>query len=192
MLWLTWRQHRTQVLVTALLLAAVGIALLANGLGAAGFAAEHAPRAGCVAETNACTRYRLGMMEWMWAMSELIGWLPLLAPALIGAFWGAPLLAREFKRGTHQLTWTQSVTRRRWLLVKVGGLAAAVTLGGLTLGVLVNVWLTVFDIPGAPVNFLNSRIFRLVGILPAAWWLAAFLLGLAAGALFRRTLRPRI
>ncbi|MFG1683833.1 hypothetical protein ACGFNP_26925 [Nonomuraea sp. NPDC049269] len=30
--------------------------------------------------------------------------------------------------------------------------------------------------------------FRVVGILPAAWWLSAFVLGMATGALFRRSL----
>jgi hypothetical protein len=36
-------------------------------------------------------------------------------PLLFGVFWGAPLLAREFEDGTHNLAWTQGVTRRRWL-----------------------------------------------------------------------------
>jgi hypothetical protein len=30
-------------------------------------------------------------------------------------FWGAPLVASEFEAGTHDLAWTQSVTRRRWM-----------------------------------------------------------------------------
>ncbi|MEU4324856.1 hypothetical protein [Nonomuraea dietziae] len=112
------------------------------------------------------------MMEWMWAVGDLVGWLPLLAPAMIGAFWGAPLLAREFEHGTDQLTWTQSVTRRRWLIAKVGGLGAAVTLGGLALGGIVYAWLAVFDSSAFPVNFFNTNWFRLVGIGPAAWWLS--------------------
>jgi hypothetical protein len=31
-------------------------------------------------------------------------------PLLFGLFWGAPLLAREFEDGTHNLAWTQGVT----------------------------------------------------------------------------------
>jgi len=34
----------------------------------------------------------------------------LAAPALIGMFWGAPLIAREFETGTFRLAWTQDVT----------------------------------------------------------------------------------
>lgn len=189
MLWLTWRQHRMQVLVTMALLAVLGVVLLISGLGAAGFAAQNAPATDCVTDPDACAAYTLGLMEWMWSVGEIVGWLPLLAPALIGAFWGAPLLAREFEHGTHQLTWTQSVTRRRWLVTKVGGLGASVTLCGLVLGGIVNAWLAAFDSPAFPVNYLgNANWFRLVGIVPAAWWLSAFVLGMAAGALFRRTL----
>jgi hypothetical protein len=39
----------------------------------------------------------------------------LAVPALIGMFWGAPLVAREFETGTYRLAWTQGVTRTRWL-----------------------------------------------------------------------------
>ena len=34
-----------------------------------------------------------------------------IAPALIGLFFGAPLIARELETGTFRLAWTQSVTR---------------------------------------------------------------------------------
>ncbi|MEV4369455.1 hypothetical protein AB0J71_20450 [Nonomuraea sp. NPDC049637] len=102
MLWLTWRQHRLQVLVTTVLLAVLGVVLLVSGLGAADFAARSAPAAGCVADTPVCSAYRMEMNERMYSVGELLGWLTLLAPALIGAFWGAPLLAREYEHGTHQ------------------------------------------------------------------------------------------
>src|SRR4029453_7285318 len=63
----------------------------------------------------------------------------LLLPALIGLFWGAPLLARELEAGTHRLVWNQSITRTRWLAVKlaVTGLAAMTAAG---LGSLVVSW----------------------------------------------------
>ncbi|MEU6729224.1 ABC transporter permease subunit [Nonomuraea wenchangensis] len=188
MLWLTWRQHRLQVLVTTALLAVLGAVLLISGLGTADFAAQNAPAADCVADTPACSAYRVEMNERMYSVGELLGWLPLLAPALIGAFWGAPLLAREFEQGTHQLTWTQSVTRRRWLAAKIVGLGAVVTLGGLALAGIVEPWLAAFDVPPYNVDRFDLRWFRLVGIMPAAWWLAAFVLGVGTGALFRRTL----
>ncbi|MGH3201032.1 MAG: hypothetical protein ACRDOA_08055 [Streptosporangiaceae bacterium] len=54
----------------------------------------------------------------------------LLAPAVVGLFWGAPLIARELETGTAALAWNQSVTRTRWLAVKLalaGLTAMAVT-----------------------------------------------------------------
>ena len=37
----------------------------------------------------------------------------LLTPAVIGLFWGAPLIARELETGTAALAWNQSVTDRK-------------------------------------------------------------------------------
>ena len=55
----------------------------------------------------------------------------LAVPALIGVFWGAPLVARELETGTYRLAWTQSVTRTRWLAVKVAlvGIASIAVAG---------------------------------------------------------------
>ena len=56
-------------------------------------------------------------------------------PALIGACWGAPLVARELETGTFRLAWNQSVTRTRWLAVKLAvvGLTTMAVTEGLSL-----------------------------------------------------------
>ena len=56
-------------------------------------------------------------------------------PAVIGAFWGAPLVARELEAGTYRLAWNQDVTRTRWMAVKLGlvGLATIATSGVVSL-----------------------------------------------------------
>jgi hypothetical protein len=41
------------------------------------------------------------------------------SPALIGIFWGAPLITRELETGTNRLAWTKSITRARRLAVKL-------------------------------------------------------------------------
>src|SRR4051794_10309307 len=66
-------------------------------------------------------------------------------PAVIGAFWGAPLVARELESGTHRLAWTQSVPRVRWLATKlaIAGAAAAVATGVFSL--LFTWWSLPFD-----------------------------------------------
>jgi len=43
-----------------------------------------------------------------------------IVPALVGAIFGAPLIARELETGIFRLVWTQSITRKRWLAAKLG------------------------------------------------------------------------
>jgi hypothetical protein len=106
------------------------------------------------------------------------------APLLVGVFWGAPLLSREFERGTHRLAWTQSVSRRNWLLTKLGSLGLAVTVAGLVTGLMVNGWAAKFD----KSLFSDDALFGGSGVAAGAWWLFAFLLGTAAGGVLRRLL----
>ncbi|MFG1683832.1 hypothetical protein ACGFNP_26920 [Nonomuraea sp. NPDC049269] len=77
MLWLTWRQHRMQVLLTTALLAVLGVVLLISGLGAADFAAQNAPATDCVTDTPACSSYIVGMNELIRPVGELLGGLVL-------------------------------------------------------------------------------------------------------------------
>jgi hypothetical protein len=123
----------------------------------------------------------------------------LVAPAIIGIFWGAPLIARELESRTFTLAWNQSITRTRWLLVKLTltGLAAMAITEALSL---MYAWwadpiskardlaASVPDLPhpftGSP---LSSWIFATSGITPLGYAAFAFTLGTAAGALIRRT-----
>ena len=50
-----------------------------------------------------------------------------IVPALIGAFIGAPVLARELETGTFRYAWTQGLERWRWTLAKLVSLAVVVT-----------------------------------------------------------------
>lgn len=59
-------------------------------------------------------------------------------PLLLGALVGAPLVAREVEQRTHLLVWTQSITRRRWLSVKLAlVLGAGLLASGALLAVLI-------------------------------------------------------
>ncbi|MCA2229210.1 ABC transporter permease [Nonomuraea aurantiaca] len=186
MIWVTWRQHRAQLLVTAGFLALLGVLLLGSALEASRYVAEHAPP-GCPGPAVACGDLAAALGQRYNAAYSVFGWMPLVAPALIGAFWGAPLLGREYERGTHRLAWTQSVPVRRWLAVKLSLLGGAVVAGGLLLSLMVSLWRPVFR-TGVDSTFGNIGVFNMVGVEPAAWWLYAFALGTAAGTLFRRTL----
>ena len=108
-------------------------------------------------------------------------------PAVIGIFWGAPLVARELETGTFRLAWTQSVTRTRWLAVKIGivGLASMAAAGLLSLMV------TWWSQPARPrrsstASCPTSSAKR--DIVPLGYAAFAFMFGVTAGLLIRRTL----
>ena len=106
-------------------------------------------------------------------------------PAFIGAFWGAPLVARELESGTHRLAWTQSVTRTRWLATRIvlTALIAAVLTGAFSL--VFTWWSAPFDAVG---NRIGTANFGQRGIVPVAYAVFALALGVLAGTVLRRTL----
>ena len=129
MIWLTWRQYRVHFLV------GLGVAaLFAAYLLYLGYSIRHAYTTdvlGCVA-ADGCTRstaehtFLDDFVDQVLLSSVLVCALPL----LLGLFWGAPLVAKEFETNTHKLVWNQSVTRTRWIAAKlavVGVLSLAVT-----------------------------------------------------------------
>lgn len=105
-------------------------------------------------------------------------------PALLGIFWGAPLCSREFESGTFRLAWTQSVSRKRWIVTKLAmGFAATVVLAGL-LTLAVTWWARGFDILSAN-QYTN---FDERDIVPIGYAAFAFTLGALVGAMVRRVL----
>src|SRR5437868_8013408 len=59
-------------------------------------------------------------------------------PALIGAFAGAPVLARELETGTFRYAWTQGFGRWRWALAKLVLLAVVLAAATAAVGALVS------------------------------------------------------
>lgn len=113
-------------------------------------------------------------------------WLSVLvvvAPGLLGAFWGAPLVAAELESGSFRLAWTQDVSRVRWLALRlaVGGLAGMAVAG--LLSWVVTWWASPLDRAG--LDQFGSFDSRDIG--PAGYAAFAFALGVLLGALLRRT-----
>jgi ABC-2 family transporter len=184
MAWVTWRQHRSQVVAMAALLVALAAAIVGTHLPIR--AAYHrdalseclppTARSGC----DIIVRHFEGQFDsWVAALRVLA-----VLPALAGLFIGAPLLARELEHGTHRFAWTQGVTRRRWLLSKTALLAAATVLAGGLASALVMWWRSPFDT-------LQGRMapsgFDVEGVVVPAYALFALAVGVLAGLLFRRT-----
>jgi hypothetical protein len=183
MIWLTLRQFRAQALTVLALLVAATIGLLATGL------PMHHSYATDLATCTPLNNCDSTLGDFQHTYNPPLGLLQLLVlitPALIGIFWGAPLIGRELETGTHQLAWNQTVTRTRWLAVKltVVGVAAIATAG--ILSWLLTWWAGPLDaIQG---DRWGAMTFATRDIVPLGYAAFAFALGTSLGLLLRRTL----
>jgi hypothetical protein len=186
MIWLTWRQFRTQAGVVFAALAALAAVLAITG---PSLAHDYASGMTACTAHGGCSNFTEQFFN-----DNQVPFLALIAvvlflPAIIGLFWGAPLITRELEAGTHRLVWNQSVTRTRWLAIKLGltGLAAMTAAG---LGSLAVTWWSSPIDKTAANDFprLGPVLFDARGIAPIGYAAFAFALGVTVGMLIRRTL----
>lgn len=185
MTWAAWRQHRISLLVGLATLLALGGLLLASGLSMRqGFDRLGLDRCPAPIDANCPDAAHQFAIQYSGQQSLLA--LLLLLPALVGLFWGAPLVAREVEHGTHRVAWLQSVTRTRWLLVKVLVLSVAAVVGVGAFTAMLRWWmnplLEVRQEEFEPIKF------DLLGVVPIAYALAALMIGIAAGTVTKKTL----
>lgn len=180
MIWLTWRQSRAQLLAVFVLVAAACIWLAATG-----------PALARLAHHNTDVYDLLTGNDRMLFNGGLV--VLAVAPALLGIFWGGPLVARELETGTYRLVWTQSVTRGRWLAVKLGFtvIGVIVAVGILTLAI--TWWAHPIDgAQGSQRGSLPSRLtpiaFAMRGIVPISYAVFALVLATFIGLLLKRSL----
>lgn len=183
MTWLAWRQLRTSAIATfgALLALAVVLALTGpNLVHLYDTTVKPCPSIGDCSGAVAAFGKKYNFLQ------QLLTIVMQVTPALLGVFWGAPLIARELETGTYRLAWTQSVTRTRWLATKLAltGLATAALAGLLSLAV--TWWYAPLDKAGT--NRFDGSVFGERGITPIGYALFAFAVGALLGLIIRRTL----
>ena len=207
---LLWRQHRGQLLSTALVLGVFVVAMIAVAHSADQWLthyhdwrkqlqAHHCPqpttKSGTiqVPQSSVCallrTRYREGPQpafagRYNFAVLVFEEGLPLLA-VLIGALIGATVVGREIEQRTQLVAWTQSVSRRRWYVTKLAVIGTGLAIFGLIAGF-------ANDRLQAPLTqggLTSSRWpwFFSIDLTPAVEALLAFALAVAIGAWLRRT-----
>jgi len=176
-----WLQSRIQTTVATAALAVVAIGLAVTGPHLAHL--YHTMVASCPAQTD-CSAAIGSYLRNDSILRSWLGIVVVVIPGLIGIFWGAPLVARELEGGTFRLSWTQSVTRSRWLAVKLGiiGLVSIAVAGLFSLS------LTWWASPLDRANMDIYSTFDQRNIVPIGYAAFAFALGVTAGILIRRTL----
>jgi hypothetical protein len=184
--WVTWRQHRVALGGVAALLG-----VLALWLWFVGLQLHHAYAAAAAchpANSAACQNLVIGFDSTNVFLKGGFILQPL--PALIGAFVGAPLLARELETGTFRYAWTQGFGRWRWALAKLVLLGIAVVAAAEAFSLLLS-WYYQPYLAGngsvsSSVSPLSPGLFDLRGVAFAGWTLAAFAIAALAGLLIRR------
>lgn len=130
-----------------------------------------------------------GLLEDVWRMKQVGGLASVVASA-VGAFGGIVLgvavVGREVERGTAALAWPLARSRRRWLVTRVVVISMILAVAAL-IPSLVADRLVPLLYPG---NEAGSSfvLFETRGLLPVGRDLAAFGVGLLAGAVFGRVL----
>jgi hypothetical protein len=177
----SWLQFRAQAAVAGGILVVIAVAFALTGPSLVHL--YDTTVATCSAHGN-CSAATVAFLSRDRLLQDF-GNLVIALPAIVGIFWGAPLIARELETGTYRLVWTQGVTRARWLAARLGmiGLVSAAVAGVLSL--MVTWW-------SSPIDRVNMNQFTSVfdqrGIVPIGYTVFAFVMGVAAGLLIRRTL----
>jgi ABC-type transport system involved in multi-copper enzyme maturation permease subunit len=187
MIWVSWRQHRSQAIVGLGLICAFAVYGLVLGLqmrtsfsnNNLATCLAHSLGASCL-NSVASFDNRFGSLVNIGFYAVL-----LLLPGLIGAVVGATVLGRELEMGTWRLAWSQTVPRTRWLIVQ---LAVAAT-GLIVLGAVITLIITWYR---APMDRLTGHFvhnaYDYEGLVFTAYILFAFGLAVLAGQLLRRSI----
>jgi len=183
MIWVTWRQHRGMLVSVTAVLAAVSVFLLIMGLKVHH---DYTALVNCrPVDSTSCTTLKSSFNNVDWTMGNTVLILMSLAPALLGAFTGPAVLARELETGTFRYAWTQGIGRVRWTIAKLALLAFVIAI--LT-GAFSQLFAWFFDpfLSFEGMNVLAATVFVTRGIAFAAWTLIAFAIGAFLGMLIRR------
>jgi hypothetical protein len=182
--WVSWRLQRTETLIAVGILALLAALLIPTGIQMAN-AYHQDGLAACLSINPAkpvlCGNELGNFQQRFQALTTLANWFTLV-PGLVGVLLAAPFIM-DMENGTYRLAWTQSITRGRWLLGKLGLPVAAAVLAAGALILLFTWW-------RAPNVHINGRLdtgnYDTTGTVAIGYTLFALALALALGAIWRR------
>ena len=182
--WLAWRQHRKQFMVAGIFLIVFAAVTISTGLS---FWHTYQHALTTCKTTDTCNQLSNELFQ-SHVDGLLFHFIPLvllLLPIVLGLFWGVPFLSKEYSEGTNKLVWTQSISRRKWLTVKLIWvlLGAAILTACFTA---LDTWWFRTGNALSQNRFASSFSFQ--GIVPVAYSVFAVSLGIMFGAWFKRTM----
>jgi hypothetical protein len=164
MIWLTWRQFRGAAAMMAAVLVVLAAALALTG---PSLADAYSSGITACARNGDCARFFDRFFDDYQGLFLIVTVIVLILPGLVGLFWGAPLISRELEAGTHLLVWNQSITRTRWLAVKLTFTALAAMAAAGLCGLAVTWWAGPLDKSAAPgFALMDPLVFGARGIAP--------------------------
>jgi ABC-type transport system involved in multi-copper enzyme maturation permease subunit len=187
MIWVSWRQHRSEAIACFGLLCALAVYAAVLGLSMRSSFGQN-DLATCLARSQGvgCPNSVAAFDKSFGSLVNIGFWaVLLLLPGLIGVVVGAPLLGREMELGTWRLAWSQTVPRTRWLAVKL-----AVVAGGLiVLGAAMTLLITWYRVPMDRLtgHFIHNA-YDYERFVFTAYILCAFGFAVLAGQLLRRSI----
>ncbi len=182
MTWVSWRLQRTETLIVVGVLALLAALLVPTGIQMAN-TYHHDGLAACVSinPSPICGQKLGDFHQRFQALTTIANWFTLI-PGLLGVMLAAPFIF-DLEHGTYRLAWTQSITRSRWLLGKLGlpVVGAVLTAGAL---ILLFTW---WRAPNVQINGrLDNGNYDTTGTVLIGYTLLALALALALGAVWRR------
>jgi hypothetical protein len=183
MTWLAWRLQRTETIVAAGILALMAALLVPTGISMSD-AYHHDGLGSCLAPNPgfSCVQ-RIGAFQSHYqALNFITNWFTLV-PGVLGVLLAAPFIL-DLEHRTYRLAWTQSITRRRWVAVKLALAVVAAVGASAVLIALITWWRTpLTDIGGR----LDTGTYDTTGVVGIGYTVFALGLAAALGAMWRRS-----
>jgi len=191
--WVTLRQRRGAMIGLGVFLGLFAIYLVVMGVLQNN---AYAQVAACQGGTLKCQQLAQAFTNDYWGGNasvllsggaQSVSSLLYVVPVLLGAFLGAPALARELSDGTFRFAWTQGAGRTRWALsaLAVPAVVLAASTGAFTA---LFYWYYRPFLEDHQVSEMLPLGFALLGVALAAWTLLSYAVAAFFGALLRRTI----
>ena len=182
MIWVSWRQHRSQAVACLGLLAALAVyAIVVSSSMRTAFGQDGLVTCLARSQGTGCRTAIQAFTDRFGSEVNVAFWSVLLIlPGLIGVLVGGPLIARELEYGTWRLAWSQTVSRARWLTVKLGLVTGGLVVFGAAMTALIT-WYR------APMDRLTGHflpnVYDFEGLVLTAYILCAFGFAVLVGSI---------